>query len=87
MTDQTPNGEKKPALPTPAKKKTSAYDQPFNVMKDADQIETPTARPEPVVRPNPEPIQSDWRSTSTSTPEKSTPAKEPTPKKAPDNAA
>ena len=87
MTDQTPNGEKKPALPTPAKKKTSAYDQPFNVMKDADQIETPTARPEPVVRPNPEPIQSDWRSTSTSTPEKSTPAKVPTPKKAPDNAA
>ena len=80
MTDQTPNGEKKPAAPAPAKKKTSAYDQPFNVMKEADQLETP-ARPEPVQRPAPEPAQSDWRSTSTSAPEKSTPVKEPAPKK------
>ena len=83
MTDQTPNGEKKPALPTPAKKKTSAYDQPFNVMKEADQIETP-ARPEPVQRPAPQPAPtSDWRSTSTSEPQKSVPTKEPAPKKAP----
>ncbi len=83
MTDQTPNGEKKPALPTPAKKKTSAYDQPFNVMKEADQIETPT-RPEPVQRPAPQSAPtSDWRSTSTSEPQKSVPTKEPAPKKAP----
>ena len=83
MTDQTPNGEKKPALPNPAKKKTSAYDQPFNVMKEADQIETPT-RPEPVQRPAPQPAPtSDWRSTSTSEPQKSVPTKEPAPKKAP----
>ena len=81
MTDQTPNGEKKPAAPAPAKKKVSAYDQPFSIMKEADQIETPTARPEPASRPAPQPIQSDWRSTSTATPERSEPAKEPTPKK------
>ena len=83
MTDQTPNGEKKPALPTPAKKKTSAYDQPFNVMKEANQIETPT-RPEPVQRPASQSAPtSDWRSTSTSEPQKSVPTKEPAPKKAP----
>ena len=82
MTDQTPNGEKKPAAPAPAKKKTSAYDQPFNVMKEADQLEK-TTRPESAQRPAQESAQSDWRSTSTSTPEKSTPVKEPTPKKAP----
>lgn len=82
MTDQTPNGEKKPAPPAPAKKKVSAYDQPFSVMKDADQIQTPAARPEPAVRPNPEPAQSDWRSTSTSAPEKATPTQEPASKKA-----
>ncbi len=82
MTDQTPNGEKKPALPTPAKKKTSAYDQPFNVMKEADQIKTPS-HSEPVQRPAPgaSPA-SDWRSTSTSEPQRSVPAKEPAPKKA-----
>ena len=80
MTDQTPSSEKKPAPSTPAKKKTSAYDQPFSVMKDADQIET-QARQEPVTRPSPTP-QSDWRSASTATPEKSEPVKEPTPKKA-----
>ena len=82
MTDQTPNGEKKPALPTPAKKKTSAYDQPFNVMKDADQVKT-SAHAEPVQRTNPQPSPaSDWRSTSTSEPQKTAPAKEPAPKKA-----
>ena len=82
MTDQTPNGEKKPALPTPAKKKISAYDQPFSIMKDADQIQTP-ARPEPVQRPAPQqqPM-SDWRSTSTAEPQKATPIQEPAPKKA-----
>ena len=80
MTDQTPSSEKKPAPSTPAKKKTSAYDQPFSVMKEADQIETPRA--EPIARPTPPP-QSDWRSTSTATPEKLEPVKEPAPKKAP----
>ena len=79
MTDQTQNGEKKPTPSTPPKKKTSAYDQPFSVMKEADQIETP--RPAPVQRPAAQPSQSDWRSTSTSEPEKSVPAKEPAPKK------
>ena len=84
MTDQTPNSEKKPAPSTPAKKKTSAYDQPFSVMKEADQIEAPVARPEPASRPavQAQPT-SDWRSTSTATPEKSEPTKEPAPKKAP----
>ncbi len=80
MTDQTPNGEMKPATPAPAKKKVSAYDQPFNVMKDADQIETPApapTRPEPVV----EYPESDWRSTSTSEPQRAVPVKEPAPKK------
>ena len=82
MTDQTLNSEKTPTPSTPAKKKTSAYDQPFNVMKDADQIETPVARPEPTSRPTPQPAsESDWRSTSTATPEKSEPVKEPAPKK------
>ncbi len=82
MTDQTPNGEKKPALPTPAKKKTSAYDQPFNVMKDADQIKTPT-NAEPVGRPAPQSAPtSDWRSTSTAEPQRSAPAPKPAPKKA-----
>ena len=84
MTDQTPNGEKKPAAPAPTKKKTSAYDQPFNVMKDADQIETPAARPDPAARPAPQPSPaSDWRSTSTSEPQKAVPTQEPAPKKAP----
>ena len=85
MTDETQNGEKKPAPSTPAKKKTSAYDQPFNVMKDADQIETtPAPRPEPAARPAPQYApESDWRSTSTATPERSEPVKEPAPKKAP----
>lgn len=83
MTDQKPNGEKKPTLPTPVKKKTSAYDQPFSVMKDADQIETPApARPTPVQRPAEQPANSDWRSTSTSAPQKSVPTSEPAPKKA-----
>ena len=80
MTDQTPNGEMKPATPAPAKKKVSAYDQPFNVMKDADQIETPApapTRPEPVVEPH----MSDWRSTSTSEPQRSVSVREPEPKK------
>ncbi len=81
MTDQKPNGEKKPTLPSPQKKKTSAYDQPFNVMKDADQIETP-ARPAPTPRPAMQSPQSDWRSTSTSEPQKSVPTKAPEPKKA-----
>ena len=82
MTDKTPNGEKKPSLPAPAKKKTSAYDQPFSVMKDADQIQTP-ARPEPIQRPTAQAAPaSDWRSTSTSEPQTSIPVKEPTPKKA-----
>ena len=81
MTDQTPNGEKKQALPAPAKKKTSAYDQPFSVMKDADQIQN-AARPEPVSRPTPQPQpESDWRSTSTSEPQKSVPVEDPAPKK------
>ena len=79
MTDQTPNGEKKPAS-QPAKKKTSAYDQPFNVMKEADQLEA-AARPTPVTRPVEKAPTSDWRSTSTAEPQKSTPAKEPLPKK------
>ena len=84
MTDKTPNGEKKPALPTPAKKKTSAYDQPFNVMKEADQIEASTARPEPAQRPAPQASpSSEWKTASTSDFEKSAPAKEPAPKKAP----
>ena len=84
MTDQTPNGEKKQALPAPVKKKTSAYDQPFSVMKDADQIEVPAARPEPASRPMPQAQPtSDWRSTSTATPQKSEAVKEPAPKKAP----
>ena len=81
MTDQTPNGEKKQTAPAPAKKKVSAYDQPFNVMKDADQIETPApapARPEPPTVEYPE---SDWRSTSTSEPQRAVPVKEPAPKK------
>ena len=82
MTDQTPNGEKKQALPAPAKKKTSAYDQPFSVMKDADQIQN-SARPEPISRPAPQPQpESDWRSASTAAPEKFEPVKEPAPKKA-----
>ena len=81
MTDQTPNGEKKPTLPPPQKKKTSAYDQPFNVMKDADQIES-SPRPEPVQRPVAQPSSSDWRSTSTSEPQKSVPTNAPAPKKA-----
>ena len=80
MTDQTPNGEKKPALPSPQKKKTSAYDQPFSVMKDADQIES-SPRPEPVQRPASQPSSSDWRSTSTSEPQKSVPTNAPAPKK------
>ena len=83
MTDQKPNSEKKPTLPAPVKKKTSAYDQPFNVMKDADQIETPApARPTPMQRPAEQPTGSDWRSTSTSSPQKSVPTSEPAPKKA-----
>ena len=83
MTDKTPNGENKPAPTAPAKKKTSAYDQPFSVMKEADQIEASAARPEPVSRPAPQAQPtSDWRSTSTAAPEKSEPAKEPAPKKA-----
>ena len=86
MTDQTPNGEKKQALPAPTKKKTSAYDQPFSVMKDADQIQNAT-RPEPVSRPAPQPqLESDWRSTSTSEPQKSVPVEEPAPKKTSSNA-
>ena len=84
MTDQTPNGEKKQALPAPTKKKTSAYDQPFSVMKDADQIEASTARPEPARRPAPQPsAASEWKTASTSDFEKSAPAKESAPKKAP----
>ena len=81
MTDQTPNGEKKPALPTPAKKKTSAYDQPFSVMKDADQVKT-SAYDEPTKRPAPEasPL-NEWRSTSTAEPQKSVPTSQPAPKK------
>ena len=79
MTDQTPNGEKKPAS-QPAKKKTSAYDQPFNVMKEADQLEA-AARPAPAQRPAEKAPTSDWRSTSTVEPQKSTPTKEPAPKK------
>ena len=80
MTDQTPNGEKKQALPAPAKKKTSAYDQPFSVMKDADQIQTP-ARQAPPAQP-----MSDWRSASTAEPQKSVPVEEPAPKKATSDA-
>ena len=80
MTDQTPNGEKKQTAPAPAKKKTSAYDQPFNVMKEADQIEV-DARPEPLVRQTEEHLQSDWRSTSTAEPQTSVPVREPEPKK------
>ena len=80
MTDQTPNGEKKQTAPAPAKKKTSAYDQPFNVMKDADQLEV-SARPEPPVRQTEEYPQSDWRSTSTAEPQTSVPVREPEPKK------
>ena len=77
MTDQTPNSEKKPAPKAPVKKKTSAYDQPFSVMKDAEQIEKPAARPAPQTPP-----ESDWRSASTAAPEKFEPTKEPAPKKA-----
>ncbi|MBQ3014332.1 MAG: DNA translocase FtsK 4TM domain-containing protein [Clostridia bacterium] len=80
MTDQTPNGEKKQTTPAPAKKKTSAYDQPFNVMKDADQIEV-SPRTEPVQRTVEEVPQSDWRSTSTAEPQTSVPVREPEPRK------
>ena len=79
MTDQTPNGEKKPTS-QPAKKKTSAYDQPFNVMKEADQFDPP-ARPAPTVR-RAEPTQTNsWQSAPTAEPQKSTPVKEPSIKK------
>ena len=82
MTDQTPNGEKKQALPAQTKKKTSAYDEPFSVMKDADKMEA-AKRQEPVQRPAPTTYpESDWRSTSTSEPQKSVPVKEPAPQKA-----
>ena len=87
MTDQTPNGEKKPALPTPAKKKTSAYDQPFNVMKEADQVEASTRSEQPqrpAHRPSPE---SEWKTSYTAAPEKPVSAKEPTPKKTSDSGA
>ena len=80
MTDQTPNGEKKQTAPAPAKKKTSAYDQPFNVMKEADQIEV-SPRPEPPMRTVEEQPQSDWRSTSTAEPQTSVPVRKPEPQK------
>ena len=80
MTDQTPNGEKKQAPTAPTKKKTSAYDQPFSVMKDADQIEA-SPRPEATEHHAQQPSQSDWRSTSTSEPQKSVPTKAPEQKK------
>ena len=80
MTEQTPTSEKKLAPPTPVKKKTSAYDQPFSVMKEADQITT-SASPEPMQRPAAQSSSSDWRNTSTSEPEKSVPTKAPVPKK------
>ena len=35
MTDHTPNGENAPKLPSPKKKKTSAYDEPFGNEKTA----------------------------------------------------
>ena len=81
MTDQTPNGEKKQAPTAPTKKKTSAYDQPFSVMKDADQIEA-SARSEAAERPTQQPPHGDWRSTSTSEPQKSVPVKATEQKKA-----
>jgi DNA segregation ATPase FtsK/SpoIIIE-like protein len=75
MTDQTPNGGKKPAS-QPAKKKTSAYDQPFNVMKEAEQLEAAarSAPPAPHVENS---SQANWRSTPTPEPQKTAPIKEP----------
>ena len=79
MTDQTPNGEKKPAS-QPAKKKTSAYDQPFNVMKEADQLEA-AVRPAPSQRPTEKAPADDWRSTSNAEPQASSHTKAPATKK------
>ena len=79
MTDQTPNGEKKPA--SQQKKKISAYDQPFSVMKEADQLDRPT-RPVPAKPSSEQAPASDWVSSSTAEPQKTTPTKKPTPKKA-----
>ncbi len=86
MTDQTPNGEKTPKLPTPQKKKVSAYDQPFNVMKDADQMEKQQPQTPPQ-RPTAQDAESSWRSTSTATPHQSEPTPQPQVKKAPSKEA
>ena len=79
MTDQNPNGAKKPAAP--AKKKTSAYDQPFSIMKDADELRQAQSSV-PAQRPAAQSGSTSWRSTSTAEPHKSVPTPEP-PKKEP----